>query len=425
MENVLFRHKQLRPRQVQREIDRGKGISFGHGRRRDRKVKAHISRLSSLVRADLDAASAMIPKRGASRHQYIQFFEDSYSSLSDLVRDGLAAEERVDALTGQGRLRTQDASLVGFHRRLAKRLRALHEQLLSDAVSRLEADIASGLTTLEEARAYYWIGFILHTQVLGILCGFSASTGNHDYTIKRIEWEAVEKRANAALRLATKRFQRHLRTHPQDVDVLRLAVSAYRFLGRTDAQYKAEMGLKKAEATSRSSTQPLVIVSDRSGISFEMKCQRLFEARGFTTALTSATSDGGIDIVATLADPLLSGRYVIQCKDWQGSVGVKLLRELFGVVVSEDANKGILITSSEFTRSAIEFAKGKRLELIDGRQLDEMIGEASKGRMLSRGRVSFRSSEAAESTTGDSCLRCGSRLKRKTRYCTACGAQLE
>ena len=49
------------------------------------------------------------------------------------------------------------------------------------------------------------------------------------------------------------------------------------------------------------------------------------------------------------------------------------VRELYGVVVSEEANKGILITSSQFTQSAIEFAKEKRIELIDGEQLDKLI----------------------------------------------------
>ena len=69
----------------------------------------------------------------------------------------------------------------------------------------------------------------------------------------------------------------------------------------------------------------------------------------------------------------LSGKYIVQCKDWQGNIGVKIIRELYGVVEAEDANKGILIASSQFTKSAIQFAQNKRLELIDGEQLDELI----------------------------------------------------
>jgi restriction system protein len=94
---------------------------------------------------------------------------------------------------------------------------------------------------------------------------------------------------------------------------------------------------------------------------------------GFTTMRTVPTNDGGIDIIATRNDPILSGKYIIQCKDWQGNVGVKPVRELYGVIVSEDANKGILIVSSEFSQSAVEFARGKRLELIDGEQLNKLF----------------------------------------------------
>jgi restriction system protein len=48
---------------------------------------------------------------------------------------------------------------------------------------------------------------------------------------------------------------------------------------------------------------------------------------------------------------------------------------LYGVVSAEGANKGILITSSAFTKGAEEFAQGKPIELIDGDQLERLIEE--------------------------------------------------
>jgi len=64
---------------------------------------------------------------------------------------------------------------------------------------------------------------------------------------------------------------------------------------------------------------------------------------------------------------------VVQCKRWGGPVGEAVIRDLYGVVMSENANKGILITNSYFTSSAINFSKGKQLELIDGIALDKLL----------------------------------------------------
>jgi restriction endonuclease Mrr len=44
--------------------------------------------------------------------------------------------------------------------------------------------------------------------------------------------------------------------------------------------------------------------------------------------------------------------------------------------VSEDAVKGILITSGTFTAAARRFAAGKRLELIDGSDLSRFENRA-------------------------------------------------
>ncbi len=113
---------------------------------------------------------------------------------------------------------------------------------------------------------------------------------------------------------------------------------------------------------------------DLTGLAFEAKCMDLLRQRGFDVEATRRTSDGGIDLVASSYDPFVGGKYVVQCKDWSGKVGVTVVRELYGVVHSENANRGILITSSSFTQEALHFADGKRLELIDGDKLNFLLG---------------------------------------------------
>lgn len=112
-----------------------------------------------------------------------------------------------------------------------------------------------------------------------------------------------------------------------------------------------------------------------SGIEFENLCQELLEKMGFKTETTKASGDGGIDLVAHNSQPLLSGRYIIQCKRYSGSVGEPIIRDLYGVVTSERANKGILMTTGYFTPSAIKFAEDKNIELIDGEKLELLLSQ--------------------------------------------------
>ena len=96
---------------------------------------------------------------------------------------------------------------------------------------------------------------------------------------------------------------------------------------------------------------------------------------GLTADVTGGAADGGVDIVAYDDSPITGGKYVIQCKRYGQSkkVGVGEVRELYGVVQAEGANKGILITSSSFTSHAVAFAEGKPIELINGTKLGQLL----------------------------------------------------
>lgn len=114
-------------------------------------------------------------------------------------------------------------------------------------------------------------------------------------------------------------------------------------------------------------------INSLSGIEFENVCQQLIEKMGFSVETTKASGDGGIDLIAYNHEPVLSGKYIIQCKRYSGSVGEPIIRDLYGVITSERANKGILMTTGHFTKSAISFAEGKQIELIDGAKLNGLL----------------------------------------------------
>ena len=89
-----------------------------------------------------------------------------------------------------------------------------------------------------------------------------------------------------------------------------------------------------------------------------------------------AGPDGGIDLVISKGGK----RYLVQCKQYRvQKVGVKVVREMYGLVAAEHAAGGIVITSGTFTRDADRFADGKSLELVDGTQLARLIADVQGG----------------------------------------------
>lgn len=110
-----------------------------------------------------------------------------------------------------------------------------------------------------------------------------------------------------------------------------------------------------------------------SGHDFEDLVEKLIRKMGFVTEERKKSADGGVDLKVVNENPILKGSYIIQCKRYLKPIGESVIRDLYGVVTSERANKGILITNSSFTRSSKMFASNKPIELIGGVQLQDLI----------------------------------------------------
>jgi restriction system protein len=99
---------------------------------------------------------------------------------------------------------------------------------------------------------------------------------------------------------------------------------------------------------------------------FEQLVGNLFLKMGLETKQTRSARDGGVDVVAFDTRPLIGGKVVIQAKRYRNTVGVSAVRDLFGTMNHEGANKGILVSTSGYGPDAYDFIKGKPIELIDG-----------------------------------------------------------
>ena len=108
---------------------------------------------------------------------------------------------------------------------------------------------------------------------------------------------------------------------------------------------------------------------------FEAVCEALFAQAGFSTRAQSHGADGGVDIwlhSANAQGPV----GVVQCKHWQGKpVGVREMREFFGVMASHKLQRGTYATTSTYTADAKQFAKDNSINALDGPALLALIAQ--------------------------------------------------
>ena len=98
---------------------------------------------------------------------------------------------------------------------------------------------------------------------------------------------------------------------------------------------------------------------------FEGVIARYYELIGYRSEFTRMGADGGVDVVL-YQQGVQTPAIIIQCKSWSNKVGVKAIRELYGVMAGEGIEYGVFATTSGYTQEAIDWADGKRLQLMNG-----------------------------------------------------------
>ncbi len=102
----------------------------------------------------------------------------------------------------------------------------------------------------------------------------------------------------------------------------------------------------------------------------------------YGSTATKKSGDEGIDGVVT-ADKLGFDSIYIQAKKYKdGTVGRPDVQKFIGALAGQGAQKGIFITTSQFSKEAIEFAKKNltyKIVLIDGAKLADLMIEYDLG----------------------------------------------
>ena len=112
-------------------------------------------------------------------------------------------------------------------------------------------------------------------------------------------------------------------------------------------------------------------IRDLSWQELEHLVAEAYRRQGYGVEETGSPSgDGGVDVRLSRPGELV----LVQCKQWRTRrVGVRPARELYGVMASEGATRGVLVTCGSFTPEAQRFAEGKPIELVGGRDLWELV----------------------------------------------------
>lgn len=110
---------------------------------------------------------------------------------------------------------------------------------------------------------------------------------------------------------------------------------------------------------------------------FEQFVADVFHNHGFQAEVTKKTRDGGVDITASFEKGGVLYRTYFECKHYRADrpVGAPIVRALFGTMERDRIEKGVLVTTSRFTKDAEEEAEklNGRITLIDFQQLQQLM----------------------------------------------------
>ena len=130
-----------------------------------------------------------------------------------------------------------------------------------------------------------------------------------------------------------------------------------------------------------SDAQTLGELLSLSPASFESLVAELFISYGYEAETLGGSSDHGVDV---LVHNDQEEKWVVQCKRYQHSVGEPVVRDLYGTMLHEEAQRAYLFTTGNITHQAQQWVEGKPIVLYDGDALVRLIQRTDKNRNLIR-----------------------------------------
>ena len=109
---------------------------------------------------------------------------------------------------------------------------------------------------------------------------------------------------------------------------------------------------------------------------FEKLCMELFQKEGWNVrGNVKKGADGGVDIWIERSMFWQSKTTaIVQCKKYEDSfVGIKVVREMYGLMYEYEVDGVYIVTTSRFTKECYKFIENKEIFLINGEDLVKLI----------------------------------------------------
>lgn len=179
----------------------------------------------------------------------------------------------------------------------------------------------------------------------------------------------------------------------------------------------AETAHRELSKPNRMSTLSLGDMLAMTPTEFEELTGRALEAMGYRELKVSG---GAGDLAADLFGKDPQGRSVIvQCKRYalENWVGSPAVQQFIGMKsIHHKADRGIYVTTSEYSQQAVDLANQHGIVLIDG---DDLVKITS---LLLAKDASF---SVPHTDSNKYCPKCGARSDTAAKFCTGCGAPLK
>jgi restriction system protein len=99
---------------------------------------------------------------------------------------------------------------------------------------------------------------------------------------------------------------------------------------------------------------------DMSPEEFEHYCAALLRESNWDARVTKLSGDQGVDIVADKRGT----RIVVQCKKYSKPIGNRAVQEIVAGIAHQDAQRGVVVATSDYTPSAVKLAASNHVLLL-------------------------------------------------------------
>lgn len=121
----------------------------------------------------------------------------------------------------------------------------------------------------------------------------------------------------------------------------------------------------KKHCSYKISKHTLKEIDKMTGEEFEYYVAYLFRLMGYHANVTKTSGDYGADVIATRFIGGRNERTAIQCKRYQGKVGIAAIQEVIGAQAYYKTQRAFVITNSYFTDAAKNLAFSSKVTLWD------------------------------------------------------------